>query len=270
MTAVSHIKVKRYQQGQISETEDLVALEEPLEVRLGYGVASDRQQERLAVTMRTPGNDFELGLGMLYGEGIISSRKEVESVHYCETVKPEEKENVIRIELSEGVEVDWKKIQRHIYSHAACGVCGKTSIDAVLQDCQPVDSEDIVLDPLVISTLPARLKERQLVFKHTGGLHAVGLFDINGNLLEIREDVGRHNALDKLVGAMLEKKQIPLSKRILLLSGRISYELVQKSARAGIPVVCAVGAPSSLAVSLAKDAGIKLIGFVKEDYYNVY
>lgn len=268
MAFVSNIKVLRYYQNEFSEEDDLVAVEEPLEIRLGFGKGKDRVQERLIVTMRTPGHDFELATGVLYSENIINSFKEINSIHYCETVKPEEKDNVIRVELNEDIVVDWSKLQRNFYANAACGVCGKSSIEAALQTCKRIESSNVV-KASIIKLLPSRLKSDQFIFSHTGGIHAVGIFDKKGELLELREDVGRHNALDKIIGHFIAEK-IDFSDKVLLLSGRISYELVQKSARAGISIICAVGAPSSLAVQLAKSTGITLVGFLKADYFNIY
>jgi FdhD protein len=220
--------------------------------------------------MRTPGHDFELASGFLFTESIIQSYEQVESIKFCESIyKPEEKENVVRVELKPGVTLDFEKLQRHFYTSSSCGVCGKSSIDAVKVNCTLVGSEMKVVASL-IHTLPVLLRKSQAVFEHTGGLHASALFDADGTLLMLREDVGRHNALDKIIGAALIKNEIPLSSQILLLSGRASFELIQKSAVAGIPIVAAVGAPSSLAVKMAEEMGITLLGFVRDQSFNVY
>ena len=248
---------------------DLLAVEEPLEIRLGFGVASEREQKSLSVTMRTPGHDFELALGFLLTEGIISSGEQVESIKYCNSVKQEEFENVVRVELKPDVQIDFKKFQRHFYTSSSCGVCGKSSIDAIKVKGKAIES-GLTLSSSVIYSLPDKLRKAQHVFEHTGGLHASALFNQAGALIILREDVGRHNALDKVIGAMLLKKEVPLSNFILLVSGRTSFELVQKAAVAGIPVIAAVGAPSSLAVDLAKETGMTLLGFVREGGFNIY
>ena len=248
---------------------DLLAVEEPLEIRLGFGVASEREQKSLSVTMRTPGHDFELALGFLLTEGIISSGEQVESIKYCNSVKQEEFENVVRVELKPDVQIDFKKFQRHFYTSSSCGVCGKSSIDAIKVKGKAIES-GLTLSSSVIYSLPDKLRKAQLVFEHTGGLHASALFNQAGELIILREDVGRHNALDKIIGAMLFKNEVPMSDFILMLSGRTSFELVQKAAVAGIPVIAAVGAPSSLAVDLAKETGITLLGFVREGGFNIY
>lgn len=249
---------------------DLVAVEEPLEIRIGFGAIGDRKQKSLSVTMRTPGHDYELATGFLITEGIIDTFEQVESIKYCEDVgRQEDKENVVRIELKPDVNFDVKKLQRNFYTTSSCGVCGKSSIEAVHVACRPI-KDHIQVANKVIHGLPNKLREAQQIFEHTGGLHAVGLFDLNGKLLLTREDVGRHNAMDKIVGACLFKNEIPLSNRIIMVSGRASFELVQKALRAGAPVMAAVGAPSSLAVTLAKDLGMTLLGFVNERGFNMY
>jgi FdhD protein len=249
---------------------DLLAAEEPLEIRIGYGPMGNRHQQSLSVTMRTPGHDFELAVGFLFTEGIIYSYQQVESIKYCEDGgRQEEKENVVRVELKPDVAIDLQKLQRNFYTTSSCGVCGKSSIDAVKQYC-PVIPVSWQVKPEVIHSLPDALLQSQLVFEHTGGLHASGLFTPEGKLGLLREDIGRHNALDKIIGAMLVKNEVPLSNYILLVSGRASFELVQKAAMSGIPMLAAVGAPSSLAVQLAADCGITLLGFVRNNRFNIY
>lgn len=251
---------------------DLLAVEEPLAIRLGYGSAHERQQRQLAVTMRTPGHDFELVLGFLLAEGIIHQHREVMSIQHCTDVKhPTERENTIRVELSPELVVDWEKLQRYSYTSSSCGVCGKTSIEAVSTICSALPANDtFVVATEVIHAAPEQLRKAQLVFKHTGGLHAAGLFSVAGELLLWREDVGRHNALDKLLGASLKLGQLPLHQSFVLLSGRISFELVQKALVAGVPLVAAVGAPSSLAVQLADTYRMTLLGFVRHRRFNIY
>lgn len=270
MSSVSPIEIKKISiQGTITGT-DLLAIEEPLEIRIGFGGLEERQQKSLSVTMRTPGHDFELAIGFLFTEGIVQHIDQIESVKYCEDVgKQEEKGNVVRVELKSEVKIDFEKLQRHFYTSSSCGVCGKSSIESVKVVCQPL-GEGFSISASLIHQLPDTLRKAQAVFEYTGGLHAVGLFDTSGELILLREDVGRHNALDKAIGAMVLKKQVPLSDYALLVSGRASFELVQKAAVAGIPVLAAVGAPSSLAVALAKESGMTLLGFVRNERFNIY
>lgn len=271
-SSVSPVKVNRYSEGKISTDNDLVAVEEPLEIRLGYGDANERLQRPVSVTMRTPGHDFELATGLLFTEGIISTYDEIEDIHFCEdTGKQEEKENVVRVELRNGLKPDLNSLDRNFYTNSSCGVCGKTSIDSLeVKGCKIIADTDLAINKTILVGLPNKLRESQSVFEYTGGLHASGLFDENGKLILMREDIGRHNALDKLIGAMLYQQKVPLSNCVLLLSGRAGFELVQKAAMAGIPFMASVGAPSSLAVQLATRFNITLVGFLKKDYYNVY
>ncbi len=267
--SVTSIQLTRINGSKIISKPDLVATEEPLEIRLGFG-KHEREQKSLSVTMRTPGHDFELALGFLFTEGIIRSMDDIENVKYCEDVgRQEDKGNVVRAELKPSVTFDWSKLQRNFYTSSSCGVCGKSSIESVQQNCKVINSEVQITSQLVVS-LPDKLRKVQMVFEHTGGLHAVGVFDTAGELLCLREDVGRHNALDKAVGALLQKKNIPASACLLLVSGRASFELVQKAAMAGFPLMAAVGAPSSLAVSLAQRLQLTLIGFLRGTSFNVY
>lgn len=270
MTSVRHITIKKVSDSGIESKPDLLAVEEPLEIRIGYGSLGDRQQKNLSVTMRTPGHDFELAAGFLFTEGIIHHFDQIESVKYCEDGgKQDQKENIVRVELKPEVKIDLEKLQRHFYTTSSCGVCGKTSIDAVKVNCS-ASSDSFQIDSSAVHSLPEKLRKAQQVFEYTGGLHASALFDSTGKLILVREDVGRHNALDKIIGAMLFKKEIPLFNYALLVSGRASFELVQKAAVAGIPLLAAVGAPSSLAAQLANDVHMTLLGFVRDERFNVY
>jgi len=239
---------------------DTLVVEEPLEIRL-----SGRP---LSVTMRTPGDDFDLVAGFLYGEGVVRAADDVATMRYCADT---DALNVIEVTLAEGVDPPEVSVERSFYTTSACGVCGKTSIDAIRQRTRyDVSADPARLDPGMLARLPDTLREAQRVFERTGGLHAAGLFDAEGTLLAMREDVGRHNAVDKVVGWALKDKRLPLTGHVLLVSGRASFELTQKALLAGIPALAAVSAPSSLAVDLAEEAGMTLIGFLRGPSMNVY
>ena len=271
-TSIAGITLRRYGNGNLSEEKDLLAVEEPLEIRLGYGPKHHREQNRLLVTMRTPGHDEELAMGFLYSEGIIQSAEDVIGVRYCRDIKkPEEEGNVIRMELSPEVEINWEKLDRKFSSTASCGVCGKSSIDAVKTNCQPsLFEENWEVHPEILLGLPEKMQSRQSLFAYTGGIHAAALFSRKGELILMREDVGRHNALDKLIGAALILGLVPLRDYMILVSGRVGFELVQKAAVAGCPMLLAIGAPSSLSVDLARECGMTLLGFLKKNRFNLY
>ena len=251
---------------------DVVATEEPLEIRIGYSRRDgSRAEENVSITMRTPGHDADLAVGFLFTEGIIRSRADVEGVISRGQPAPNGLTNALRVELAPGVKIDFKKLERHFYTTSSCGICGKASIEAVAQQGQfDIASTDFRVRADVLGGLPASLKAKQAVFEQTGGLHASGLFDVAGNIVAVREDVGRHNALDKLIGSSLLAGQVPLAGLGIVVSGRTSFELMQKAKIAGCPLVAAVGAPSSLAVELANEFGMTLVGFLKTDRYNVY
>jgi FdhD protein len=251
---------------------DLLAIEEPLEIRIHFGSPERRQEKSISVTMRTPGHDHELVAGFLFTESIIASGKDLIGVRPClRSQKENGKDNVWIAELGSNIMPDIAQLERHFYTSSSCGVCGKSSIDAVFSTgCQVVAQEMKPVSGDLLQALPGKLRDSQFVFKHTGGLHAAALFKDNGELMYVREDVGRHNALDKLIGKALLENKLPLQNKILLLSGRISFELVQKAARAGIELIAAIGAPSSLAVELGEAMGITLVGFLREDRFNIY
>lgn len=251
---------------------DVVAIEEPLEIRLGYLGATGRTAKSVSITMRTPGNDLELAMGFLFGEGIIRDPSDIESIDHCgPPTNDQGLRNVVRVELRGGVRLDLQRLERHFYTSSSCGVCGKASLEALkIQSHYTITENGLQLVPAQLCALPDKLRARQQVFDETGGLHASGLFDARGELGEVREDVGRHNALDKLIGAMFAAGQLPLSNHGILLSGRASFELVQKAMMAGCPMLAAVGAPSSLAVELAEEFGITLIGFLRNGRFNIY
>lgn len=251
---------------------DCLAVEEPLEIKLAYGAAEARTVYNLAVTMRTPGNDGELAAGFILTEGIITTAAAIKSIAHVTAGCTENSGNSILVSLYETVVPRLGQQERNFYTTSSCGVCGKASIEAIYTtgNLQLQHSSYPPLPAALINSLPAKLNGPQEVFSATGGLHAATLFNTSGDLLLLREDVGRHNALDKLIGAAHTAAEIDLSRSILLLSGRASFELVQKAAMAGIPVIAAVGAPSSLAVSLASSLGITLIGFLRNERFNIY
>jgi FdhD protein len=276
--AVQTASITKLKSNNHFQIDDLVAVEEPLEIRIGSGEIDFRIETKIAVTMRTPGNDFELALGFLFTEGIIEYPEQILSIKYCtDQGKELQLENIVRVELNPDVDLDFEKLKRNFYTTSSCGVCGKASIEAIHIVCnQSNNDQDFKIDAKIITKLPEVLRQNQNVFEHTGGLHACALFNALGELQIIREDVGRHNALDKLIGSTLGSIKIKgsvkinSSQTILLLSGRASFELIQKAAMAGIKIVCAVGAPSSLAIETAKSFGITLIGFLRDDNFNIY
>ncbi len=245
-----------------------MATEEPLEIRLSAGAAT----LTLAITMRTPGNDFELAAGFVFGEGIVSQRDDVREIRYCldRDLEPEQRYNVVTVELARPTLPDVRNLERHFTVNSACGVCGRAHLDA-LRDAGivPVD-DDVTVTPDFLYQLPQRMRAAQQVFETTGGLHAAALFDERGSILAVREDIGRHNTVDKLAGWGLMSGTLPYSRSILMVSGRAGYEIVQKSIVARIPIVCSVSAPSSLAVDLAREFNVTLAGFVRDGRANVY
>ncbi len=267
-----HRDIRRYRNGVLNARDDVVAAEEPLEIRLQWQAGGVLNQKNIAVTMRTPGDDFELAAGFLYGEAILDGPDDLADVAYCldADIEEEQRQNVVTVTLRPGLQFDASRLERNFYTTSSCGVCGKATLDALeVQGCAVLpDGPQVRAE--VICGLPEKLRQAQAVFETTGGLHAAGLFDTEGNLQALAEDVGRHNALDKLVGRQLFDDQLPLEDRILLLSGRCSFELVQKALRARIPVIASVGAPSSLAVDVAENFGMTLTGFVRPDGFNVY
>jgi FdhD protein len=268
------LTVRRFRGGELglADDPDLVATEEPFEIRLGYSRRDgSRAEEPVSVTMRTPGHDEDLAVGFLFTEGIIRARTDVQRVVARGQRAADGLINVVRVELAPGVPVDFKRLERNFYMTSSCGVCGKASIEAVaVQGQYDIGAVDFKMPGAALGRLPAALKTQQAVFEQTGGLHASGLFDATGTILGLREDVGRHNALDKLIGHALLRGEVPLSGRGVIVSGRASFELLQKAKMAGVPLVVAVGAPSSLAVELARQFGITLVGFLKADRFNVY
>jgi FdhD protein len=265
-----YIDLQRFENGQLTKITDAVSVEEPLEIQVEYGPEGSRNTQSLSITMRTPGNDDELAVGFLYTEGIINNKTYILSAKHVQTL-PGISSNYILVSLGSDLQFNPSQLQRNFYTTSSCGVCGKSSLDSVKTQMPEKSGKKIQkLSPELILSLPKTLREQQQTFETTGGLHAAGLFDTEGHLLYLREDVGRHNALDKLIGRALMDGKTPLDEHILLLSGRASFELMQKAGMAGISYVCAVGAPSSLAVACAQEFGITLIGFLRENRFNVY
>jgi len=241
---------------------DRVTVEEPLEIRVGG--------QTLAVTMRTPGHDFELAAGFLVAEGVVSRAEEILRIEHCREVRsPEEEGNVVIVRTSAPAAGALDRARRLTLTTSSCGLCGKGSIEAV-RGSFPRIPDGVALDPAVLAALPDRLRREQAAFRETGGLHAAGIFSLTGEPKVVREDVGRHNAVDKAIGALFLSGEVPLRESVLLVSGRASFEIVQKALAAGIPIVAAVSAPSSLAVDLARDSGMTLVGFLRGLQFNVY
>ena len=277
----SEIRVRRVFTGENHiDLDDRLAVEEPLEIRLGLRENGKTRHRAISITMRTPGHDAELAAGFLLTEGIVKDPKDVIRIAHCgpkldfqsgtSGLAQPRSANTIRVDLAEGSRIDLKKLDRHFYTTSSCGVCGKSSIDALRTEANKIKSFGLRISAELINSLPKQLRASQDVFECTGGLHASAIFDSSGHLQLIREDVGRHNALDKVIGRKFLDGEIPLADRILLVSGRASFELVQKALIAGIPVLAAVGAPSSLAVELASEYGMTLIGFLRENRFNIY
>jgi FdhD protein len=276
--------VSRFAGDERHTTSDLLAVEEPLELQLAYGPADSRKVKSVSVTMRTPGHDFDLVAGFLLTEGIVGDSADIAKIGYVAgpskdaraeganaAVLPYQPErNVVRVELAPGVAVSLANLERNFYTTSSCGICGKASLLALRTLCPPRAANTLHVSATLLYSLPGRLRAAQDVFERTGGLHAAGLFDAEGNLKAIREDVGRHNAVDKLIGAEFLADRVPLRDRIILLSGRASFELLQKALMGGIPMVVSVGAPSSLAVQVAKEFDITLVGFLRDNHFNLY
>jgi FdhD protein len=285
----TEVSVQRYVAEDGHPASDLLAVEEPLELQLGYGPADQRKMKSVSVTMRTPGNDFELVAGFLMTEGIVGDSAEIDHIGYVvgraqEAAAPAEEEpvlrdlvlpyqperNIVRVELAPDVTVSMANLERNFYTTSSCGICGKASLLALRTVCPPRSANRLRVAAGLLYSLPDTLRAAQDVFERTGGLHASGIFDAEGNLHGIREDVGRHNAVDKLLGSEFLADRTPLRDRLLLLSGRASFELLQKALMAGIAMVVSVGAPSSLAVQVAREFDITLVGFLRKDHFNVY
>jgi FdhD protein len=261
-------RVRTVEDGRVRVRPDVLATEEPMEIRL----VSGGMKRTVAVTMRTPGSDFELAAGFLYGEGIVSSQEDIKKISYCvdPDVDAEQQYNIVNVELRDTREYDLRPLERHFYTTSACGVCGKASLEQLEVRGCPAILPGPEVAAQTICSLPEKLRAAQGLFEATGGLHAAALFDAGGELVALREDVGRHNATDKLIGWTLLEGRLPLGDHIVMVSGRSSYEIMQKCLVAGVPVVCAVSAPSSLAVDVAREFGMTLIGFLRGSKFNLY
>jgi FdhD protein len=272
MSEIKRVPVIKVNEAESIETTDALAIEEPLEIRLEFILNGEPKVQNVSVTMRTPGNDAELAAGFLFTEGIIKNFDDIANIDHCFIACAENKENVIQVRLNEGVSPNLQNTERNFYTTSSCGVCGKGSINAIRTVGSFVQQKEnnTSINSELLHKLPGILRDQQQVFAETGGLHASALFSLDGELLLVREDVGRHNALDKLIGASLKKNWLPLNNHLLLLSGRASFELVQKAVMAGIKIIAAVGAPSSLAVELATEFDITLAGFLRNQRFNIY
>ena len=268
--ATRSVRIQRFRDGQGEGARDAVAVEEPLEMRIAWAEGGGpRKAEAVAVTMRTPGDDFELVAGFLFGEGLVPSPQLIHELTYCRGDEAQHY-NVVEARLRAGVPFDPSVLRRNFYASSSCGVCGKASLESVdALGCAPLPDGFVVPGSLVAG-LPAALAEGQGAFRRTGGLHAAGIFDAGGSCLVCREDVGRHNAVDKAVGHLFLRRALPGAERVLVVSGRASFEIVQKTVAAGIPILVAVGAPSSLAVELAHTFNMTLLGFTRAEGFNIY
>ncbi len=267
---VASVEIRSVRDGVEANRRDTVAVEEPMEIRLAVAENGRIAEHSVSVTMRTPGDDFDLTAGFLFTEGILTDRSDVADLRYCTAVEPQEY-NIVTVRLADPRSFDPALLTRNFYTTSSCGVCGKASLEAVeVRGCARLPDGDLRVEREVLLGVPAALRERQPVFERTGGLHAAGLFLAAGELETLREDVGRHNAVDKVIGNAFLEGRLPLADRFLAVSGRSSFEIIQKALAAGIPMVVAVGAPSSLAVELARGFNMTLVGFAKPDGFNVY
>lgn len=270
---VQTLRVHEFRADAQRSVRDAVTIEEPMEIRLAFPDPDSGRplSESIAVTMRTPGEDFELATGFLVTEGVLRSPGQLHGITYCREGREPQEYNVVEVRLGSARGVELERLSRNVFTSSSCGVCGKASLDAVeIQGCAPVPGGTVALNAERVLSLPNRLREGQADFSRTGGIHAAGLFRADGSAERISEDVGRHNAVDKVVGAAFLEGEVPLSDRILVVSGRVSFEVVQKGVVAGIPFIVSVGAPSSLAVDLARRFNVTLAGFVRDGSFNVY
>lgn len=254
------------------DCNDLVTIEEPMEIRISFIRDGKKVMQQVSVTMRTPGNDKDLAAGFLYSEGIISANEQINEVVVTGVdSQGRSTNNIVRVDLDDKVELDSSRLQRNFISNSSCGVCGKLSLDSLaVKGIQKLSPSQPTVSSSVIYGLPASLRKIQPAFERTGGIHAAGIAELCGTILDVREDIGRHNAVDKLIGALLQSGDLPAAERIMVVSGRAGFEIVQKAIVAGVPIMVAVGAPSSLAVELATEYKMTLIGFASENRFNIY
>ena len=266
------VDISKISNGQQATLQDSVAVEEPLEIRIAYATPDGRATRSVSITMRTPGNDRELAAGFLFTESIISRASDIASIESCGPPAPDSgNHNVIRVDLAAEVDVDLGRLQRHFYTTSSCGVCGKTSLDALRAvGAEEQGGNTTAFSREILVSIPDKLRAAQATFEETGGLHAAAAFDADGELVVTMEDVGRHNAVDKVVGALLLADQLPANDLGLMVSGRASFELMQKALVAGMPLLAAVSAPSSLAVQLANEFNVTLVGFLRDNNFNIY
>ena len=266
------VEISKVSGGLQQPQADSIAVEEPLEIRLGYSTPDGRATRSVSITMRTPGNDQELAAGFLFGESIVRRASDITAIEECGPPAPDSgNTNVVRVELSPDVPVDLDRLQRHFYTTSSCGVCGKTSLDALRAfDVEALTDNATVFDEQVLTAIPDKLRAAQTTFDETGGLHAASAFNARGDLIATMEDVGRHNAVDKVIGSLLREDSLPASDLALMVSGRASFELTQKALVAGMPLLAAVSAPSSLAVRLATEFDMTLVGFLRGNTFNIY
>jgi len=273
MTASSRsFSVRKIDGNSANSVDDHIAIEEPLEIRLGYSTPEGRTASSISITMRTPGFDAELAVGFLYSESIVQNSGDVMKVEHIGPAAPDTGyHNIVRVDLASNVEVDLGRLQRHFYTTSSCGVCGKSSLDALrITGAEPLADGPARFSKDTLIAMPDALHARQPTFDRTGGLHAAAAFDSQGEIIVVHEDVGRHNAVDKVVGTLLARDLLPASELGLMVSGRASFELMQKTLVAGFPLLAAVSAPSSLAVQLATEFNVSLVGFLRGDTFNIY
>ena len=271
-TSSRSFTVNKIEGDSASYVDDEVAVEEPLEIRLGYKAPGGRTSSSVSITMRTPGGDAELAVGFLYSESIIRNASDIMKVGHTGPAAPDTgNHNIVRVDLASDVNVDLGRLQRHFYTTSSCGVCGKSSLDALrVTGAEPLADDQTIFSRETLTAMPGALRAHQRTFDQTGGLHAAAAFDSQGEILVVHEDVGRHNAVDKVIGTLLARDLLPASELGLMVSGRASFELMQKTLVAGIPLLAAVSAPSSLAVQLANEFNVSLVGFLRGDTFNIY
>jgi FdhD protein len=268
--STTRFQIQRFKSDSLSSGRDWVVTEEPLEIRLLHHVDGQLEEFSFTITMRTPGHDFELAAGLLYAEGIVNQNMDIETMAFCVDEDVEQLYNIVNVQLRPDIAIDKEKFSRNVYAASSCGVCGKASLESLTLDGCKALADGVQVSANLIGQLPDQLRQKQSLFEKTGGLHAAGLFSLDGKLHMLREDVGRHNAVDKVIGYHLINNEFTLQNKILVLSGRAGYELLQKAMRANIPIVVSVGAPSSLAVDLAREFNLTLIGFAGNHGFNVY